>query len=528
MFTSRVVVVGVLTLLGILVAGNDFAATGERVIICPVSDMIDDGISVFVERAVKEGQGAKAIIFVIDTYGGRLDSAVEITGKILGAQCRTIAYIRERGAISAGALISYSCDDIIMVPATNIGAATPVMMSPEGPLPTTEKEVSFMRARMRTLAEAKDHNPDIAQAMVDPDIELRARMENGKPVVYASNLTDAEEKSDTFGEAKDLIETIMRTIGGEVPIPIEKPKPPEEEAQKGDKTAAAKAYGQDEIILASGKLLTLTSQEAVKYGVIPTTANTIDEVMSFYGLADLEKVELEMTWSEKLFRFLTSPMVAGILLMLGVGGLYWEMKTPGFGFPGILGISCLALFFGAHLIIGLADWIDILLVVTGIALILLEIFVFPGFGLPGAAGILCVLVGIYLSLTKVPIPQYTWEFERLKNAGISGGIAIISLLVFIYILWKVLPKTSVYGHVVLQTAEGVEHGFVVQTAADRERAIGLKGTATSILRPAGRGRFGNQTYDVVSRGEFIEIGSPIVIVEVEGNRYVVDKLEEKV
>ncbi|MCC6698495.1 MAG: hypothetical protein IT365_22930, partial [Candidatus Hydrogenedentes bacterium] len=158
------------------------AEDGPFVVLCPIINdqgtMIGDETLLLVNRAVSHAQGAEAIIFIIDTPGGRLDSAVEITKSILKAPCKTIAYVEGMGAISAGALISYACDEIAMAPGSTIGASQVVMMSGDFINPTTtpagEKETSFLRSKFKALGEVKGHNPDIGQAMVDQDIELLA------------------------------------------------------------------------------------------------------------------------------------------------------------------------------------------------------------------------------------------------------------------------------------------------------------------------------------------------------------------
>jgi membrane-bound serine protease (ClpP class) len=437
------------------------------------------------------------------------------------------------GAISAGALISFACKDLIMTPDTNIGAATPVMPTAEGLAPTGEKEVSFMRAKMRSLAERNGHNPAIAEAMVDKDIELRSYVDpNGKLQVFAVYSSPTQE---TVAPARkgtdDPAEIVRRAVDG-LPSDLDTVKKlvkealPESKKEEPPPPRTNEHYPESDLVLPAGKLLTLTPQEAIRFGVIPTTANNLQEVLSYYGCANAEIRRITPTWSEALFRWLTSPLIAGLLLMFGIGGIYVEMKTPGAILPGIIGVVCLMLFFGSHLIIGLAEWLDVLLVVIGIVLILVEIFALPGHGALAGAGIVCLIVGLYLSLTGFVIPRYSWDYERLKNAGVSLTVAATTLSALVYVMWKLFPHTPLYGRFVQQHVQLPDKGYVVQTAEERMAAIGRKGVAATMLRPAGRGRFGNTTYQVVSHGEYISRGTPIVIVEVDGNRYVVDKLEE--
>lgn len=527
----------------LLLLGAAFGLAAEEgfVVVCPVEGMIDDGAGVLVERAMREAQGAKAIIFEIDTPGGLLDSAIDITKTVLDAPCPTIAYIKGMGAISAGALISYSCKHMIMTPDTNIGAATPVIMSAEGMQPTSEKEVSFMRAKMRALAERNDHNPWIAEAMVDKDIGLYAYtdVQTGRQIVFAPEI---EPESDAFAakgaerrpedNLQKAVDLIARAVKELSDTPNLAPKPAEpstlDETEVAAEPDAESAVPEGNLppgtkcILAKGKLLTLTPREAVSYGVIPTTANNLDEVMAFYGYTGCRKHQIVATWSEDLFRWLTNPMVSGLLLMLGVAGLYMEIKTPGFGGFGVIGMVCLALFFGSHYVIGLANWLDLLLVLSGLVLLGVEIFVVPGFGIFGVAGVCCLLFGLYLSLTHVTIPEYSWDYARMEDASLSMVVAVLSFGLFVYALVRAFPYTPMYRLFVQSYVEDASAGYTVQTVADRDTAVGLRGVALSMLRPAGRGRFGARTLQVMTRGDFIAEGTPIVIVEAEGNRYVVD------
>lgn len=503
------------------------------VVVCPVNGMIDDGVRVLIERAVKEADGAKALIFEVDTPGGLVDAAIKISKSILDAPCPTIAHIKGMGAISAGALISFSCQHLIMAADTNIGAATPVIPSAEGMMPTGEKEVSFMRAKMRALAEKNHHNPAIAEAMVDKDVELRSYVDaNGKLQVFAVYTSgSAEHRSlKPMFDADDAVK-IVKKLFDETPQPSA--APPQEEApaetapRSSERTASPVPIEQTQLILPAGKLLTLTPKEAIEYGVIETTAESIYDVLGYYNYAGAEIRQVTPTWAEILFRWLTNPMVSGILLMFGIGGLYLEMKTPGAILPAVVGFCCLGLFFGAHFVLGAAEWIDIALVVAGIVLIIVEIFLIPGHGSLGVLGFLFVIAGLYMALAGVAIPRYSWDYDRIRNAGISLTIAGVSFMALVYVVWKLFPHTPLYGRFVQVHVQQPDQGYTVQTAEEQTAAIGLRGVASSMLRPAGRGRFGGTSYQVVSRGEYIPPGTPIVIVQVDGNRYVVDRLEEK-
>ncbi len=414
-----------------------------------------------------------------------------------------------------------------MTPGSNIGAATPVIPTAQGMLPTGEKEVSFMRAKMRALAESNGHNPDIAQAMVDKDIELRSYVDDsGELVVYA--VTGASRGTPKPIEApRSPLEDILRTLTGRTPVPLETPEE-EVPAAEAEEPAPGTIVYEDgsEQVLASGKLLTMTPMEAEKYGLIPAIVNDLDEAVAFYGLGEVTYHEVEANWAEMTFKFLTNPTVAGLLLMLGMGGLYFEVKTPGFGVPGLIGVTCLALLFGSHFVIGLTDVIDIVLIVSGLILLLVELFILPGFGIAGVAGFACILSGTYLALVDAPIPQYSWDYDRLNDVTYSFALALVTFFVFVAATWRLLPRTPLYDRLVMAGTQQVGEGYVAQTAEDMKAALGLRGTTITMLRPAGSGRFDGKKLRIVSRGEYIGKNVSVEIVEVEGNRYVVERRED--
>lgn len=552
-FTRFCLAAGLLTAtLGATLPEDGTVPGGSFVVICPIEEMIDDGTLVLVERALREAKDAEAIIFAIDTPGGLVDAAGEVCDRIVNAQIPTIAFVHGMGAISAGSMISYSCDDIVMAPGSAIGASAVITMGPEGVDPAGEKYTSYVRAKFRALAEENGHNPAIAEAMVDQDIELRAaRKEDGTLLVWNPEKPDAEaealiaesglattsetaeaeeaENSERDRE-KSLLEQAIEAVDKEVPIPNELKeglRKLAEPAEAGD--APTLRPGEDpagRVVLAKGKLLTLTLDEAIDWGVVKSSAANVDDAMHVFGYQDMARLDITPTWSEELFKWLIHPSVSGILLLLGMGGLYLEVKTPGFGAPGIIGLTCLGLFFGARLVVGLADWIDLFLVVLGIGLILIEVFVLPGFGFVGAGGFIALMAGIYLSFTRVTIPTFSWEWDRVSDMGISMSIAVVGMIILAILAAKFLESSPMGKRLTLETAVDAASGYVVQGAAD-EALAGAVGVATTRLNPTGRGRFDGKTRQVVCRGDFLEEGTSIRIVRVEGNRLVVDRVEEK-
>jgi membrane-bound serine protease (ClpP class) len=268
-------------------------------------------------------------------------------------------------------------------------------------------------------------------------------------------------------------------------------------------------------LIEQGKLLTLTSSEALTREVAELSANSLEEALTKAGLGAVTIERRTQSWAETLVRFLTNPLLSSLLMTVGLLGVLVEIRTPGFGLPGIVGLSCLGLFFWGHWIVQLAGWEELLLVVGGIVLIGLEIFVVPGVSVAGIAGICALVAG--LALTMV-------------GGGATVGIIIgalgrvaLSLLVALglgLVTLRLLPSLPFGRKLVLDSDMTAGRGYVSAPASDREW-IGRTGVAYSALRPAGIAEINGTRLDVVSDGNFVEPGAAIEVTRVDGNRIVV-------
>jgi membrane-bound serine protease (ClpP class) len=268
-------------------------------------------------------------------------------------------------------------------------------------------------------------------------------------------------------------------------------------------------------LIAKGKLLTLTTEEAIKHKVADFRADSIEKLLAQLGLENAELRRASPNWAENLVRILTHPMTSSLLITIGMLGIILELRTPGFGVPGALGIASLALFFWGHWLVQLAGWEELLLVGSGIFLLALEIFVVPGFGITGILGIAATLGGLSLSLVGAGA---TWEF-MLKAVGQVVFSLLAALIVSLFTL-KYLPRLPFGRQLILDTELPTGEGFVSAPQSDLTWQ-GKTGRAVSPLRPAGIADIENQRVDVVSDGEFIETGAPIIVSRVDGNRIVV-------
>ena len=274
-------------------------------------------------------------------------------------------------------------------------------------------------------------------------------------------------------------------------------------------------------VIAKGKLLTLTTEEALRHKLADFRADRVETVLEQLGLPGAEIRRASPTWAEAVLRFLTHPVVSSLLMTIGIVGLIVELRTPGFGVPGAVGIASLVLFFWGHWLVRLVGWEELILVGVGLVLLAIELFVTPGFGVIGVLGIAALLGGLGLSLVGAGA---TWAVIL----GALGRVAVALLLAIAasLALLRFFPRLPGGRRLVLETELTAEQGFASAPETDRTW-LGKRGTAVSPLRPAGIADLEGQRVDVVSDGEFIEVGASITVVRVDGNRIVVRRPSRK-
>jgi membrane-bound serine protease (ClpP class) len=268
-------------------------------------------------------------------------------------------------------------------------------------------------------------------------------------------------------------------------------------------------------LIQKGKLLTLTTKEAMTYKVADFEANSLDELLKTLNLADAEIRRVTPNWAEEVVRFLTHPVVSSLLITIAMVGILVEIRTPGFGVPGALGVSSLGLFLWGHWIVQLAGLEELLIAAAGLTLLAIELLFLPGFGIAGILGIIAILAGLVLSMIG---PGDTPQLMMMTatRAVISVAAALIATLV----LMRFLPKLPFGRRLVLETKLSADKGFESSPDSDR-RWLGKTGHAATPLHPAGIAEIEQQRVDVVSDGELIDAGELITVVRVDGNRIVV-------
>ena len=257
-----------------------------------------------------------------------------------------------------------------------------------------------------------------------------------------------------------------------------------------------------------------------KFKLAKYELRSLKEVLAACNLETAILKRVSPTWSESLVRLITHPVLSGLLLVFGMLGIVFELKMPGWGVSGTIGIICLALFFGGHYLIGLANWIEILLFFLGLALLFIEIFITPGFGVLGISGITLIILSLFLTLVKHPIPKTPFDAGENLRAFYTIVISFLAAFVLSAIVFRFLPRTPLWGKFVLLSSEKKESGFVA-AAEELTKLVGKKGLTRTSLRPAGKAVFDRKLVDVVTEGDFIPEQSEIEVIRVEGNRIVV-------
>lgn len=326
-------------------------------------------------------------------------------------------------------------------------------------------------------------------------------------------------------------------IGAATPVDGTGTKAPEKivSAMRSEMRALAETAGLDpeiaaamvdeeieiEGVVEAGKLLTLTTEEAVELGYADAVED-LAALLEVLGHQGASVVTAEANWAERVVRFFSNPVVAPFLLTLGFLGLLTEIKTPTFGMAGMAGLLSLALFFGSHMIIGLAGWEDLIIFGIGLALVGVEIFLIPGFGFFGLLGGIGILVGLYMSLLG-GLPT-TPDFTK---AGLVMSTTIVLIAVSAWVLIRTLPGSSRLSRSGIFLTDRMERAIGYESSTRRSDLIGKVGKAITDLRPSGTALFDDERIDVVSESSWIMQGAPVRIVAAEGYRHVVREMTEQ-
>ncbi len=418
------------------------------------------------------------IIVRLNTIGGDIQASLRLARELSAldpAEFRTVAFV-ETTAGGASALVASGCDQWIMTRDAVIGGP--------GDPAISEQELSDARPLIELLAERKQADWSVPMALVDPTLSV------------------SRWRNKQTGQVRILS--------------------PDEREQLADRD--------DWVLLGEVDFsMGLTGAQAEKLFLTRTTVESFDQLMTYYQLSQTPTVLQPSAmdkWIEMIARELASPWIAAWLLFGAVFLLSTEMSHPGIGIPGFLGTICLMLFFWSQYLDGNAHWLEIMLFLVGVVFLVLEIFVIPGFGVFGIGGLLMVVTAIVLATQTFIIPRNSEELAQLPvslSMVVASGGGFVAAL---FVIRRYLPTMPVFRRMMLHPPSADESVSPIQRAkreslVDRSHLLGRRGTTVSPLVPAGKARIGNDLVDVITDGRMVERGEEIEVVEVAGNRVVV-------
>lgn len=472
-------------------SNNINPAPKKTAIIVTLEETVDPGMAVYTKRAIKEAAAHNPdyIIFEVNTFGGELMAAFEIVDEISALKIPTIALVNKK-AISAGALISLSAGTVYMRPMTTIGDCAPITQGSDGPNMLGEKIQSPLRAKFRNLSQKNGFPELLGQAMVSIDLEI-VKIQKGDSTKFL--------KAHEYAELTD----------------IEK-----------------KGWSSAKTIVREGELLTLTNNEAEKFGFSAGTVEDLDALIKELNLT-IQK-DIEVSWAEKLARLLRT--ITPILTMLGFGAIYMEFKTPGFGFFGVTGIILLSLAFGGQSLANVTTELPLVLMIIGMLLVVVEIIILPGTmiaGISGAAFMGVALVLVIKDASVLPTPGMP---VVIGPDGISGNTNGLSKAVFMVvssavtaIIFPILSTRYILPHLpekfsmMLKTTLKDAHISRIDSTTIK---IGDIGNTASDLKPTGKAHFitenGKELIEVQSKNKFIDKGQTVKVIATNGNFITVD------
>jgi len=275
----------------------------------------------------------------------------------------------------------------------------------------------------------------------------------------------------------------------------------------------------------SGKVLTFTTSEAIKNGYCDGQAESLTELLEKENLSQSKIIEYKPTWIDNIIGFFMNPAISGILILIMLGGIYFELQTPGIGFPIIAAVAAAILYFAPLYLEGLAENWEIVLVIAGFILLAVELLFFPGFGVAGIAGIICMISGFTLSL--IPNEGFDFGFSASDHIMQSLTVVLSSMvvsLIFFFVFGRKVLMTKTFGRLILQDALSSGQGYV--SAGDQpEIKRGEKAIAYSDLRPAGKVNLNGRFLNAVAEIGFIEKGKEVIITDVDGLKVTVREAE---
>ncbi|MCA1684957.1 MAG: serine protease, partial [Planctomycetia bacterium] len=451
---------------------------------------IDSVQQSYLRRRIEQArqEGVNLVFFQINSMGGLVSAADGVADMIAGIKdMKTVAFVDDR-AMGVAVLPALACNDIVFRKGALMGDVHQFLTGRNArPEEFDEGQVKGLIRRVANLAEQKGHPVAVARAMVDPDaVVVEARdTKTAAPVLVLQSQIDAEP-------GRYLDPTVRKE---------------------------------------AGHLLTVTGDEAPTFGV----GRVVKDVDDFKGLYGLRGKDIRIdgkTWVDSLVTVLTDPFVSWLLLFVGLFMLVLELKLPGIGLPAITSALAFLLFFWSHYLSGTADQLEIILFLVGMVCLALELFVFPGFGVFGMSGVLLILSSIVMASHTFVWPSQEYEYREMGYTLLQVSIAMVAVGGGAVVLARYFPSLPLFNRLVLKpepwTGVGDVDSFEKPSVEGYDSLaflVGETGRTTTVLRPTGKARFGELLVDVTADGFYIEPDSLVEVVEVQGARVIVKRMD---
>jgi len=506
------------------------AGSFDTAFIIPIQDEITeitfDSVKRRLDRATKES--FRLVIIELDTPGGALSPTLEICNaikQIRGQGVKVYAWVNNE-AYSAGTIIALATDGIVMSSNATMGDCQPITLTGTGPAAIPEeieaKAVSPLLEELRDSAYRNGYDLDLVMSLIRPEMQVfwLVNTETGE-----REFVDVQGRNRLFG-----LEASTRSDSDQ-DAALPEPVPDSESKTAWRYVREYPLLGEvPQPVVSSRELLTMRDNRALAYGFSQATVSTDQELRSFLGIGGTIQ-RAELTGMERLVQWLASPVVRAVLFMVMLLGVYTEFHAPGVGLPGAVALIALVLFLGAPYMAGFTVTWEIVVIVLGLILMAVEIFVIPGFGVIGIAGIILLGFGLLSSFAPpepfrrhwFDLPELPQTYRYIRNGLIALGSGFTGALIGMAVLARYLPRAPIMSRIITPnptheavTCDDPYHGIA---------KVGDIGHAETLLRPAGKARFGAVLVDVVSQGEYIPDGSRVEVIERCGNRVVVRKTE---
>jgi membrane-bound serine protease (ClpP class) len=435
----------------------------KKVVIFDLKEDIAPAATRITSKAVSHAEAINADLIVVhmNTYGGYVTDADSIRTRLLNTKIPVYVFI-DNNAASAGALISLACDKIYMRPGGSIGATTVVNETGEK---APDKYQSYMRKQMRSTAES-----------------------HGMDTIIVGNDTTYKYKRNP-----DIAEGM---VDESIVVP-----------------------GLDD----SSKVITLTTDEALEWGYCEGKANSIEEVLEANGITAYTTEKIEKSSLDKLVAFFANPALRSVLIMLMIGGIYFELQSPGIGFPLAIAVIAAVAYFAPLYLDGMAQNWEIVLFFVGFILLAVEIFVLPGFGVAGVSGIIIIFGSLILSMVgNVNFDFSGTDSSQINNALASVFFALVGLSVIMYFFGSAFFRSRMFGKVIHTDTLKQSRVQYQQEEEDIDNLIGSIGITHTALRPMGKIDINGINFEAKTHGEFIDNDTKVEVISIE-NEYLVVK-----